>query len=325
MHHRVGITTSYLEPGDEIHRRLDSAGFAVSYARPQDREASGQSLAEALAGVHGVIAGNDAFDAGVIGAVPDLRIIARTGVGYDNVDVEAASRHGVIVCTTPGANQQSVAELTLALMMCCARGIIPAATEVQAGGWTQRTGLELAGATLGVLGLGSIGKEVALLAKALGMQILAHDTNLDHDFITGAGIQQRSLPELLAESDVLTVHLALTPQTQHLIGAAALAQMKPGSFLINTSRGGVIDQQALADALHSGHLGGAGLDVLEEEPPGPGNALLQAPNLVITPHIGGATHQARGRSSLLAADQVIDHLQDRPVAHPVRPLSTERG
>lgn len=314
---RVLITTSYLEPGDAIHTMLTEAGCEVRYARPQDRQETGSTLAEALAGVQGVIAGTDAFTAEVIESTTDLGIIARTGAGYDSVDLDAARRRGVLVCHTPGANRQSVAELTISLLLACARHLIPAAEDVQAGHWVQRSGRELSGATLGVIGLGAIGREVATIAGALGMRLLAHDPALDETFATSHGVGARTLPDLLAESDFVTLHIALAEQTRHLIDAAALAAMKPTAYLVNTARGGVVDEQALAEALRTGRIAGAALDVLEHEPLAAEDPLRQVPNLLITPHIAGATTEARTRSSVLAATQVLDFLDGRPVAHPV--------
>lgn len=313
---RVLITTAYLEPGDEIHTMLTEAGCEVSYSRPQDRDGA-TSLAEALEDVHAVIAGNDPFTPEVIEAASQLGIIARTGAGYDSVDLSAAAQRGITVCHTPGANRQSVAELAIGLMLSSARHIPRAAADVLAGEWTQRSGRELSGATLGVIGFGSIGKEVASIATAFGMRVLVSDPALDETFAAAIGAQARSLPQLLAESDFVTVHIALTPQTHHLIDAPALAAMKPSAYLINTARGGVVDEQALADALHAGRLAGAALDVVEQEPLAADDPLRGAPHLVLTPHIAGATAEARARSSQIAATQVIDFLDGRPVAHPV--------
>lgn len=315
--HRVLITTSYLAPGDEIDRMLTEAGCQVTYSRPQDRRDGGVPLAEVIEDVDAVIAGTDPFTSDVIEAAPRLRIIARTGAGYDNIDLSATARRGITVCHTPGANRQSVAELTLSLLLACARHLVPAASEVQAGGWTQRSGRELAGASLGIVGFGAIGKEVASIATAFGVQVLVCDPALDESFAAEIGAQSRSLPELLAESDFVTLHIALTPQTHHLIDSDALAVMKPSAYLINTSRGGVVDERALAEALRDGRLAGAALDVLEQEPLTADNPLRGTPNLLVTPHIAGATAEARARSSRLAATQVIDFLDGRPIAHPV--------
>lgn len=314
--HRVLITTSYLEPGDDVHRLLTEAGCSVRYSRPQDRS-PGTTIQDAVGEVDGIIAGTEPLTAELIESAPELRIIARTGTGYDNVDVQAAARRGVTVCNTPGVNRQSVAELTMGLLLDCARGISASVAQVRAGAWEQKSGRELSGSTLGIVGLGAIGKEVATMAQAFGMAVLAHDPVLDPTFAEGHAIKTRPLEALLRESDFVTLHIALSPATHRMIDRAALALMKPGAFLINTARGGVVDEQALADALVAGRLGGAALDVLETEPLPPEHPLRDVPNLVITPHVAAATVQARARSGRLAATQVLQHLDGGAPAHPV--------
>ncbi|GAA1169685.1 hydroxyacid dehydrogenase [Ornithinimicrobium humiphilum] len=311
--HRVLITTSYLEPGDEVHRLLTEAGCTVLYSRPQDR--NGGLSREAVAEVDAIIAGTEPLTAELIEGAPELRIIVRTGAGYDNVDVEAATRRGVVVCTTPGVNRQSVAELTVGLLLDCARGISASTAQVRAGAWVQKSGRELSGSTLGVIGLGAIGKEVASVAQALGMTVLAHDPALDPAYADEHAIASRSFEDLLRESDFVTLHIALSPATYRMIDREAIAAMKPGAFLINTARGGVVDEQALGDALTAGHLAGAALDVLETEPLPAEHPLRHVPNLVITPHIAAATVQSRARSGLLAAAQVLEYLHEGRAAH----------
>jgi D-3-phosphoglycerate dehydrogenase len=296
---------------------LKEAGFEVTYAAMRDRELAGTSLADVLAPVDAVIAGTDAFPADVIQAASRLKIIARTGVGYDNIDVDAATQRDVVVCTTPGANRESVAEHVLALILNCARAIPQNIEAVKAGSWEQPSGREVSGATLGVVGLGSIGKSVVLKALALGMRVLAFDQVLDEDFIAKTGIEVRRLDDLLREADFVTLHLSLGESTYHLIDQRALGMMKRSAFLINTSRGGIVDERALVDALESGQLAGAALDVLESEPVPAGSDLLKVPNLIVTAHIAGATEQARNRSSLVATQQVIDYFTGMPVRHPV--------
>lgn len=315
---RVLITTSYLHPADDVHQLLAEAGCEVTYSRQQDRAAGGApSLASAIAEAHAVIAGTDRFSADIIDAAGNLGLIARTGSGYDNVDMAAAERRGIAVCTTPMANGRSVAELTIGLMMACARNITSSAEQVRAGSWIQASGRELLGATVGIIGLGGIGKEVARLALALGMRVLAYDTTPDEAFMESAGIGSRTLAGLLSDSDFVTIHIALTPHTRRLIDRDTLGLMKPDAYLINTSRGAVVDEEALADALNRHQIAGAALDVLDIEPLEAQSPLRTVPNLLITPHIAGATVEARARSSRLAATQVIDFFDGRPVAHPV--------
>lgn len=313
---RVLITTAYLEPGGEVDRMLTRAGCDVEFARLQDRDGD-EALMSALARADAVIAGNDAFTDERLRAAPRLKIIARTGVGYDGVDVDAASRLGIRVCNTPGANQQSVAELTLGLILACARGTVESAARVQAGSWAQISGIEVAGRALGVIGLGSIGRNVASLASAIGMTVLAFDPAAGAKFDVPENIQMCPLPELLQRSDFVSIHVALTQETWHLINKESLAMMRPSAYLINTSRGPVISEEDLAIAIAEKKVAGAALDVLEDEPPAPDHPLRDLPNVVITPHIAGATEEARARSSNMAATQILDYFNNRPIAHVV--------
>ncbi|EMD29482.1 phosphoglycerate dehydrogenase [Amycolatopsis azurea] len=305
---RVLVTTSYLRPGGEVDKLLSDAGFDTVFTTPAQREATGTPLADLVRDVDGIVAGTDAFSADVIEAAPRLKVFGRCGAGYDNIDLDAATRGGVAVTYTPGANRRSVAEHVLALMLNCARLIPQNIASVRAGRWEQRSGRELDGAVLGLIGLGSIGKTVARLALPLGMRVVAHDPHPDEEFLTETGVEARTFEEVLAEADFLSLHIFLDDTTRHLIDASALRKVKPGAFLINTARGEVVDEEALADALESGALAGAALDVLTEEPMPLDNRLRGLDNVVVTAHIGAATEQARSRSSMMAAQQVIDVL-----------------
>ncbi len=311
MTKRVLVTTSYLKPGGEVDKRLSDAGFDTAFTTPAQREATGTPLADLVRDADGIVAGTDAFTADVIEAATRLKVFGRCGVGYDNIDLDAATRAGVAVTYTPGANRRSVAEHVLALMLNCARLIPQNIASVQAGRWEQRSGRELDGAVLGLIGLGSIGKTVARLALSLGMRVVAHDPYPDQDFLAETGVEARTFDEVLAEADFLSLHIFLDDSTRHLIDASALRKVKPGAFLINTARGEVVDEEALADALENGALAGAALDVLTEEPLPLDSRLRGLDNIVVTAHIGAATEQARSRSSLMAAQQVIDVLQGR--------------
>lgn len=317
----VLITTNYLEPDGEIRHVLEGAGCAVAFSRPQDRDGDQGHLRSALRDAHAVIAGTEPLSADLIGCAPGLGIIARTGVGYDNVDLRAAEGRGIKVCVTPGANRQSVAELTLGLLIDAARGIVAGDRSVRSGGWTQTSGRELAGSTVGLIGLGTIGQAVAAMTLGIGMRVLAYDTEPDDAFVADHEIELCGLEDLLRRSDFVSIHVALSQSSRGMIDRAAFALMKKGAYLINTARGGIVDEIALADALSSGHLGGAALDVLAKEPLPADHPLRSAPNVTITPHIAGATAEARMRSSQMAAGQVIDFLAGRPVAHLVSAVS----
>lgn len=307
----VLVTTPWLEAGGPVDERLESAGFQVA-RRPIDQE-------DRFSGIEFVIAGTEPFSGEEIARSPSLRLIVRTGVGYDNVDVDAATQHGVAVAVTPGANRNSVAEHVFALMLSCARGIPEAVASVSRKEWRQTSGVELAGATLGVVGLGSIGKTVARAALALGMSVCAFDPFMDKDFATQHGITEVTLEGLLEQSDFVTLHLFLDEQTRHLIDATALSRMKPTAFLINTARGGIIDEVALVEALRQGQLAGAALDVLEVEPLGNDSPLREVPNLIITPHIAGATKGARARSAAMAADHILAFSSGEPIVGLINP------
>lgn len=244
----------------------------------------------------------------LLDAAPRLRAVAVYAVGTDNVDHAAARARGIAVGNTPDVLTEATADLAFALILAAARRLPEAAAAVRTpGGW--RTwepagwlGLELHGATLGIVGAGRIGAAVARRAAGFGMRVLRH----------------RPLPleRVLAESDVVSLHVPLTGATRHLIDAGVLAAMKPGAILVNTARGGVVDQAALADALHSGHLGAAALDVTEPEPLPADHPLLAAPNLLVVPHIGSATHAARARMADMAVDNLLAALAGEPMPHP---------
>ncbi|MFI6502042.1 phosphoglycerate dehydrogenase [Nonomuraea typhae] len=313
---RVLVTTAWLRPGDHVDRLLREEGFEVVHSSFADRH---EPLTDLVREADGIVAGTDAFTAEVLAAAPRLKVLGRTGVGYDNIDVPAATARGIAVCPTPGVNRRAVAEHTLALMLNCARLLPQNIQSVKSGGWEQPSGRELAGATLGIVGLGAIGKAVAELGGVLGMEVLAHDPYLDHDYAREAGIHAVPLDELLRRADFVSLHIFLDASTHHLIDAAALALMKPTAYLINTSRGGVVDEGALANALSRGELAGAALDVVEVEPLPAGSRLRELDNVIVTAHIGAATTESRARSGQMAAQAVIDVLNGRAPAFTVNP------
>ncbi|HZU43867.1 MAG TPA: hydroxyacid dehydrogenase, partial [Terriglobales bacterium] len=220
-----------------------------------------------------------------------LRVIGRAGVGVDNIDLEAATRKGVAVMNTPGANAVAVAEHTLALMLAMARHVCRANELMHSGRWEKKSlqGSELRGKTLGVVGLGRIGMEVARRARAFGMTIVAHDPFISPTIAREQGIRMEGLEELYGEADYLTLHVGLTPQTTGMINASSMAKMKKGVRLVNCARGELIDDAALADALKRGQVAGAALDVFSEEPP-KNSPLMALENVIATPHIAGSTH-----------------------------------
>jgi D-3-phosphoglycerate dehydrogenase len=251
-------------------------------------------------------------DASVLSKAPQLRVIGRAGVGVDNVDLPAATAAGVLVMNTPGGNAVSVAEQTLALMLSLARSIPQASASTKSGKWEKKKfmGTELRGKTLGIVGLGSIGREVVKRAKAFEMRIIATDPFVNAQTAKDVGVDLVDLPALYAQSDYITLHTALTPESQHMLSQDAFKKMKKGVRIINCARGELIEQSALREALESGQLAGAALDVFEKEPPAPDEPLLKLDNFVATPHIGGSTEEAQEIVGFRIAEQIVEFLRD---------------
>jgi phosphoglycerate dehydrogenase-like enzyme len=282
---------------------LLDAGFELVYPARAAQMTEDELLVE-LEGVAASLAGSEPYTRRVLAVHPRLRVIARAGVGYDAVDVTAATEHGVAVAITPGTNQDAVAEHTFAMMLALARQLIPQHLGTRAGQWPRRATLPLRGRTLGIAGLGRIGKAVALRGQAFGMPLLAYEPFPDKRFIAEHHVKLVSLERLLAESDYLTLHIPLTPESRHLINRHTLSLMKPTAFLINTARGGLVCETDLLDALRDKRLAGAALDVFEEEPPRVG-PLFDLANVVLTPHAAGVDLQSRDDMALSAAEAIV--------------------
>lgn len=279
-----------------------------------------EQLADRIPGYDGLIIRSSAdVTAGVIDASDCLRVIGRAGVGVDNIDIRAASRHGVIVMNTPGANTVATAEHTMALLLALCRHVPQAVTSLRAGKWERKRfkGTELRGKTIGIIGMGRIGRRVARRCKAFGMDIIAHDPYLSDERVYEMKIERVSLPDLLARADFISLHAALTADTKHLIDAGAIAQMKPGVRLVNAARGALVDEAALISGLESGTIGGAALDVLAEEPPAPDNPLLAMDNVIVTPHLAASTEEAQREVGIQVVEQVLDALRDVEVRNAV--------
>jgi (S)-sulfolactate dehydrogenase len=273
-------------------------------------------LCQALSRAEGWIVRNRTQVRGqALEAAARLRVVGRLGVGLDNIDVAACESRGIRVIPATGANAESVAEYVVAMAMVLLRGAAYRSTSaVLAGRWPRQMlsqGREVAGKTLGLVGLGSIGQVTARKAHALGMSVLACDPAVPPEAPAwrASGAQSRPLDALLAESDVVSLHLPLTVETRGLLGEARLAQMKRGAVLINSARGGVVDEAALARALHEGRIAAAALDVFDEEPLKAGSVLVDAPNLLLTPHIAGVTVESNERVSSLVAARVAEALR----------------
>ena len=294
-----------------IADRLDSSGVATLRSAGHDvverTGLKGRELIEALSGCAGLIVrGATKVTADVLRGADSLRVIVRAGSGLDNVDVAVAKERGIRVANTPAANAVSVAELVFALLLALERHLVPAATDLVQGRWERAKyeGHEVAGRVMGLLGFGPIGREVAVRARAFGMSVIACDPPL-LAWPSGFEWARRvDLNALLAESQVLSLHVPLTDETRGMIGAAELALMRPDAILVNCARGGVVDEAALLAALQSRALRGAALDVFEREPPGK-HPLLELPNVIATPHLGASTVEAQRRAGLEAAEIMV--------------------
>ncbi len=243
----------------------------------------------------------------LISQSPNLLCASSSGAGYDPIDLDACNRHGVLVVNQSGCNADSVAEHTLGLMLSIKHRITESDRVMRAAAYTTREDLmgnEVRGLTLGIVGMGNIGRRVAQLAKAFGMQVIAHDPNLSQEEIQTRGAVPVSFKDLLSQSDVVTVHCPRTPQTMNYFGAEQYRAMKPGAVFLSTARGGIHDETALYEALRDKHLSGAGLDVWSVEPPARDNPLLSLPNVTATYHTAGVTHEARRNAATMAADQI---------------------
>lgn len=248
-----------------------------------------------------------------------LKVVGRAGVGVDNIDLAAARERGVAVVNTPVSTSVAVAELTFGLLLSLLRSIPRADAAIKQGQWIKKEleGAELSGKVLGILGVGNIGAQVARRAAVFDMRVLGHDPLLDEKTIQSRGAEPVSLTELYAQADVITLHLPLLPETRGMLGKEAFEKMKWGVYLVCAARGGVIDEAALLQALNSGQVAGAALDVFEKEPPGAG-ALVAHPNVVATPHIGAQTAEAQTRAALDVAEEVLNALLSKPLRWQVK-------
>ena len=303
----IVITTPNLAPAAmHVLERLGARlVFLPLSTRPQE-------LAQILAreNPHGIISRAIAIDARAIDAAPNLRVISKYGVGYDNLDIAHAARRGIPVLVTRGANSQSVAELTIGLMISLARDLRTLDREVRAGRWirTIDRGMELSGRVLALVGYGAIGRRVGGIAAALGMQVHAYDPYID----AAPGITLApDLDALLARADVLSLHCPLSAETRRLLDAGRLARLKTGALVVNTARGEIVDDEAMVAAVETGHVGGYAADTYSTEPPGAGHPLLKLERAVFTPHCGAATAAAAERVALAAANNLVLGLEGR--------------
>ncbi len=322
---RVFITRPIPEPGPGMLREVADA----LEIQPEDRSLAPEDLRGAVAGRDAVLCLlTDAIDARVLEAAKGCKVFANMAVGYNNIDVEAATRLGILVTNTPGVLTEATADLTWALILAVARRVVEGDAEMRAGkfpGWgpLYLLGGDVAGATLGLVGPGRIAEAVATRALGFRMRLLHHGRR-PSPALVALGSRPATLGELLAEADFVSLHVPLTPETRHLIDAGALESMKPSAYLINTSRGPVVDEPALVAALRSGKIAGAGLDVYEQEPR-MALGLADCRNAVLLPHLGSATHATRALMSRMAAENVAAVLRGHRPPNLVNPDAGDRS
>ena len=317
---RVLLTTMQVRSeADELLRPLVEAGHELAFHRfPGVPDEDG--VIAVLDGAEAAIVGVEPYTARVLDSCPSLRILSRTGVGYDAIDVQAATAHGVIVTTTPGTNHHSVAEAAIGLILAALRRTAFADRQMRTSGWNPRSyGVELRGKTVGVVGTGLIGKEVVRRLQGWDVQILLSDVVQDPTLTERYGARYVELSDLLCESDVITLHAPLLPTTRHLIDEAALRSMKPTAYLVNTARGPLVDEAALARALAEGQIAGAAIDVFEVEPLPADSPLLKLDNVTLTQHVAGVTHESMRAMTAMAVDNVARVLRGEPPTSCVNP------
>jgi glyoxylate reductase len=304
-------------PGDALERLADRVDLEVW---PGAGAPSPEDLGRGVRGMDGLLCLlTDRIDAALLEACPGLRALSSCSVGVDHIDLAAASARGIPVGHTPGVLAETTADLSLALLLAAARRIVEADRFVRAGSWTWEhrwdpdllLGRDLHGAALGVVGLGAIGRAVARRARGFGMRVLGWSRTRRRV----EGVEPVELGALLEGSDFVSIHVSLTPETRNLIDARALGRVRPGAVLVNAARGGIVDEGALVEALRSGRLAAAALDVFASEPLDPSSPLLEAPNLVLTPHIGSASVATRRRMADLAVENLLAGLEGRPLPH----------
>jgi glyoxylate reductase len=282
-------------------------------------------LLREAAGVDGLLSLlTDPIDAALMDAAPRLKVVSNFAVGYDNIDVAAASARGIVVTNTPEVLTETVADFTFCLLLAAARRLVEADAYTRAGRWKTWEPLLLAGqdvygATLGLIGLGRIGSAVGRRAKGFGMRVLYYDLFRREDLEAAEGIEFQDMDRVLSEADFISVHVPLAPQTRHLISTSQFARMKPTAVFVNTSRGPVVDQAALTEALRTRTIYAAGIDVFEREPIDPGDPLLQLDNVTVAPHIASASIPTRVKMATLAAENLVAVLHGRRPPNPVNP------
>ena len=299
---RILVTVPHTYQRDAPYlRRLETAGLEVERRIGRHGKMTEDELRGALPGVFATVASSEPYTERIFQSAPDLKVVARWGVGFDAIDVDAATRHGVVVCTAVGANHEAVADYAITLMCGLQRGLLRNHRLITGGQWKTEFRPGLWRATVGIVGLGRIGQAVARRCRGFSMTILAYEPYPDLDFVQEYGVELVAIEELLRRSDVVTLHCPATPENRHLINRERLALMKPTAHLVNTARGPLIDETALLEALATGRIAGAGLDVFEKEPLFD-SALFGLDNVILSPHVAGIDET----SEVAMADRAID-------------------
>ena len=304
-------TTSFQDTPGSHHDLLASRGYEIVRERgplPESR------MLELAGDFDAILCGDDDITRAVLEkSLPRLKVLAKYGIGLDKIDLASATELKIPVTFCPGVNHTTVAEHTFTLLLALCRNLVEEANYVRAGQWKRITGHELHGKSIGIVGLGRIGKEVAKRSVAFGMTVFGYGNHWDESFASENGVTRLADPdELFRRCDVVTLHTMLTDRTRHLVNAARLALAKPGLLLVNCARGEIVDTAALLEALRSGHLGGYAADVMNEEPPPPDHPLLTAPRTIITPHIGSRTYENVVRQASMAVQNLINVLEGKP-------------
>jgi len=313
LKHKVLITSKSFARMSQAPLRILESNECEITRNPYGRLLDDATLSSLIQGCDALIVGDDEVGKETFGKADKLKVIAKHGVGIDNINVKLASERGITVTRALGSTTESVADLTFALMLALARNIVDAVNSTKQGMWepVKYIGVEIHGKTLGIVGLGAIGKAVARRAKGFDMEILYYDISRDRDYEKRFGVKFADLDKLLRNSDIVTIHVPLTEATTHLIGARELKKMKTRAFLINTSRGRVVDEDALYRVVKNGSIAGAALDVYSKEPPGPDFRLLNLRNVVSTPHIGGYSEEANIAMGTITAEEVVKVLKGK--------------
>ncbi len=297
---------------------LKNHGCAIELT-PQTKKLSEEEIIHKVTDLDAMIVGIEKITEKVIAAAQKVKIISKHGAGVDNIDMNAASSKGIVVTSAPGANSDAVADLTVGLFLAVARKIPFADRSIREGAWPRVVGVQLSGKVLGIIGLGQIGKKVARRASGFDMKVLAYDIIKDEEFAFKNGITYTSMEEIFSQCDYISLHIPLMPSTQHLIGEKELGRMKKDTILVNISRGNIVDEEALYQALKTGRIRGASLDVFAREPADKANPLLALDNFIATPHMGGYTSEALRETGMICVRDIVSMLEGGRPQYVVNP------